>query len=36
MASPPFMGNLPNPEAIFESWWPIIIGIVGGVFYAVR
>uniref|UniRef100_A0A8W8IEQ9 NAD(P)-binding protein n=1 Tax=Magallana gigas TaxID=29159 RepID=A0A8W8IEQ9_MAGGI len=28
--------NMPNPEAIFESWWPIIIGIIGGVGYALR
>lgn len=27
---------MPNPEAIFESWWPIIIGIIGGVGYALR
>ncbi|XP_061168024.1 retinol dehydrogenase 13-like isoform X1 [Saccostrea echinata] len=35
-SQPPSMPNLPNPEAIFESWWPIIIGIVGGVAYALR
>lgn len=28
--------NMPNPEAIFESWWPIIIGVIGGVAYALR
>ncbi|XP_033734339.1 retinol dehydrogenase 13-like [Pecten maximus] len=32
----PGMGEMPDPEAIFESWWPIIIGVTIGVLYAFR
>lgn len=28
--------GMPNPEAVFESWWPIIIAVVAGVLYALR
>lgn len=28
--------GMPNPEAIFESWWPIIIALVGGLLYGIR
>ncbi|XP_067682887.1 retinol dehydrogenase 14-like [Haliotis asinina] len=26
----------PDPEKIFSSWWPIIIGVAVGIFYAAR
>ncbi|XP_060586494.1 retinol dehydrogenase 13-like [Ruditapes philippinarum] len=28
--------GMPDPEAIFQSWWPIIIALVGGLFYGIR
>ncbi|KAJ8308180.1 hypothetical protein KUTeg_013054 [Tegillarca granosa] len=36
MASPAGMPNFPNPDAIFDSWWPIGIALVAGFLYAVR
>ena len=33
---PGLPAGMPNPEAIFESWWPIIIAVVAGVIYAIR
>ncbi|XP_045187911.2 retinol dehydrogenase 12-like [Mercenaria mercenaria] len=40
MASKPSMPGLPpgmpDPEAIFQSWWPIIIALVGGLIYGLR
>ena len=38
-SQPQFPGlppGMPNPEAIFDSWWPIIIAVVAGVLYAIR
>ena len=38
-SQPQFPGlppGMPNPEAIFDSWWPIIIAVVAGVVYAIR
>ncbi|XP_060081940.1 retinol dehydrogenase 13-like [Ylistrum balloti] len=32
----PGMGDMPDPEWIFESWWPIIIGVTIGFIYAFR
>lgn len=31
-----FMENMPNPDAIFESWWPFIIAGVAGILYGLR
>jgi len=31
-----FMENMPNPDAIFQSWWPIIIAAVAGILYGLR
>lgn len=28
--------GMPDPEAIFQSWWPIIIALVGGLIYGLR
>ncbi|KAL4237832.1 Dipeptidyl peptidase 2 [Mactra antiquata] len=28
--------GMPDPEAIFQSWWPIIIALVGGFVYGLR
>jgi len=28
--------GMPDPEAIFQSWWPIIIAIGGGFIYGLR
>lgn len=27
---------MPDPEAVFQSWWPIIIALVGGLIYGIR
>ncbi|OWF51449.1 retinol dehydrogenase 13-like [Mizuhopecten yessoensis] len=32
----PGMGDMPDPEWIFESWWPIIFGVTIGSLYAFR
>ncbi|KAK3093021.1 hypothetical protein FSP39_010147 [Pinctada imbricata] len=32
----PNLPNLPDPEALFSSWWPIIIAVVCGFTYALR
>ncbi|XP_025105636.1 retinol dehydrogenase 12-like [Pomacea canaliculata] len=31
-----FIENMPNPDAIFRSWWPILIAVGTGVIYALR
>lgn len=31
-----FMENMPNPDAIFQSWWPFIIAGLAGVLYGFR
>ncbi|KAH3711944.1 hypothetical protein DPMN_071620, partial [Dreissena polymorpha] len=40
MSSKPSISGLPhgmpNPDAIFQSWWPIIIALVGGLIYGLR
>ncbi|XP_076463703.1 retinol dehydrogenase 12-like [Babylonia areolata] len=30
------MENMPNPDAIFESWWPFIIAGTAGILYGLR
>ncbi|KAL5008567.1 hypothetical protein ScPMuIL_014148 [Solemya velum] len=36
MSNPAGLPNLPDPEALFQSWWPIIIAVVCGTLYAAR
>lgn len=40
MSAPPGMPGMPpgmpDPEAIFQSWWPIIIALTGGFLYGLR
>ena len=31
-----FMENVPNPDIIFQSWWPLIIAGVFGFLYGLR
>ncbi|WAR19870.1 RDH13-like protein [Mya arenaria] len=33
---PGLPAGMPDPEAIFDSWWPIIIAVVGGFIYGMR
>ncbi|KAK3586841.1 hypothetical protein CHS0354_034879 [Potamilus streckersoni] len=34
--TPMFAEGLPDPEKIFQSWWPIIIALAGGFLYGFR
>ncbi|XP_071159602.1 retinol dehydrogenase 12-like [Mytilus edulis] len=36
MSRPNPLEGLPNPEALYESWWPIIIAFAIGIGYALR